>query len=210
MTSTSPPAGLRERKKAKTRAAIREQAMRLFEEQGYAATTIDQIAAAADVSPSTFFRYYPTKEDVVITDDYDPPMLAAIRAQPPEVHPIEALRRGIRAVMDAVSEQEWAQERRRQALLMSVPELKARALQQVTDTITLVADVVAERAGLPAGDFSARVLSGAVIGACLAALPTGRVAYDIDDFDRLDDALRLLEAGLPLSGSEEPAGSPRR
>ena len=70
MTS-SLPAGLRERKKAKTRAALREHAMRLFEEQGFAATTVEQIAEAAEVSPSTFFRYFATKEDAILVDDVD-------------------------------------------------------------------------------------------------------------------------------------------
>jgi AcrR family transcriptional regulator len=74
MTSST---GLRERKKAKTRAAIQRHAWRLFQEQGYAATTVDQIAEAAEVSQSTFFRYFPTKEDVVLTDDYDPVMIEA-------------------------------------------------------------------------------------------------------------------------------------
>jgi AcrR family transcriptional regulator len=61
-SSPAEPTGLRERKKARTRAAIQRHALRLFQEQGYSATTVDQIAAAAEISPSTFFRYFPTKE----------------------------------------------------------------------------------------------------------------------------------------------------
>jgi AcrR family transcriptional regulator len=53
--------GLRERKKAKTRATIRTEAFRLFRQQGFQATTVEQVAAAAEVSPATFFRYFPTK-----------------------------------------------------------------------------------------------------------------------------------------------------
>ena len=167
MTS-SPPAGLRERKKARTRAAIREHAMRLFEHQGYAATTVDQIAEAADVSQSTFFRYFPTKEDVVLSDDYDPIMVAALRAEPAELPPLEALRRSVRKLFGQFTDEQWAQERRRQQLIRTVPELRMRTQQQFADSITLLAEVVAERAGRPADDFSARVLAGAVIGAALA------------------------------------------
>src|SRR6266540_3984051 len=82
---------LRERKKARTRAAIREHAMRLFREQGFAETTVDQIAEAADVSPSTFFRYFPNKEAVILQDDYDPRIITAFRAQPPEISTIADL-----------------------------------------------------------------------------------------------------------------------
>src|SRR3954454_2338660 len=92
---TSP--GLRERKKQKTRWAIQEHALRLFGEQGYDATTVEQIAAAAEVSPSTFFRYFPTKEDVVLQDDYDPMLIAAVDAVPADVGPVAALRQAMRA-----------------------------------------------------------------------------------------------------------------
>src|SRR5580658_2288546 len=87
----SPP-GLRERKKARTRAAIRQHALRLILRQGYAATTVEQIAEAAEVSPATFFRYFPTKEDVVLQDDFDILAIAEMDAQPPELGPIEAFR----------------------------------------------------------------------------------------------------------------------
>ena len=61
-------AGLRERKKRATRIAIRDAAMALFEQHGFAQTTFDRIAEAADVSRATVFSYFPTKEDIVFGD----------------------------------------------------------------------------------------------------------------------------------------------
>jgi len=206
MTS-SLPTGLRERKKAKTRASIRDHAMRLFEEQGYAVTTIDQIAEAADVSQSTFFRYFPTKEDLILFDEYDPLMIAAMRELPSEVDPIEAIRRSIHDVFERATPQQWAQERLRQRIFNEVPELRARAMQQFSETISMLADVVAERAGLPAGNFSTRVLAGAVIGAALAAIPGGLTSGpELSDFKRMDEALTLLTLGLPVRPDGPPTG----
>jgi AcrR family transcriptional regulator len=201
---TALPSSLRERKKAKTRAAIREHAMRLFEEQGYPATTIDQIADAAEVSPSTFFRYFPAKEDVVLVDDVDAVLIDVIRAQPAGVPPVEAILLGLREVFATMSPQTWEFERRRQRLVLRVPELRARMLHQMTEAIDLIAGVIAERAGLPADDFSARVTAGAAIGAMLAVLPS-RPDIDSDgvtpaDHQRLEQALTLLQNGLPLGG----------
>src|SRR5215831_3477438 len=90
------PCGLRERKKARTRAAIREHALRLFREQGYQRTTVEQIAAAAEVSPSTFFRYFPTKEDLILQDDMDTRMVEAFERQPAGLGPIPAVRAALR------------------------------------------------------------------------------------------------------------------
>ena len=84
--------GLRERKKARTRASIREHALRLFREQGYGATRVEQIAEAAEVSPATFYRYFPTKEDVVLQDDMDVLTLEALGAQPAGLSPLAAVR----------------------------------------------------------------------------------------------------------------------
>src|SRR5438309_1930906 len=91
-----PRPGLRERKKARTRAEIQRHALRLFRRQGYEATTISQIAEAAEVSESTFFRYFPTKEDVVLWDEFDPVIVDAFRSQPVALGPIPALRAAFR------------------------------------------------------------------------------------------------------------------
>ena len=63
--------GLRDRKKIQTREAIRREAMRLIAVNGNANTTVEQIAEAAEVSPSTFFRYFPSKEMVLMANDLD-------------------------------------------------------------------------------------------------------------------------------------------
>ncbi|WP_127507376.1 TetR family transcriptional regulator [Actinoplanes solisilvae] len=207
--TTDASAGLRERKKAKTRAAIRDAAMRMFVEQGYAATTVEQIAEAAEVSPSTFFRYFPTKEDVVLTDDYDPLVVAAIRAQPPSTPVIEAVLLSMRQVFERLTEDEWASERRRQRLFREVPELQARQLQQTVAAIDLLAEVIAERLGVAAEDDEARSLAGALVGVALTFLKPGNTnGFQVEDFDRITRALISLRGHLePLTRlSGDPAG----
>ena len=85
--------GLRERKKLRTRATLIEAAAELCLRQGYDNTTVDQIAHAADVSPRTFSRYFPTKETVVaaIADDMDAYIAEALERQPTDVNEYEAL-----------------------------------------------------------------------------------------------------------------------
>src|SRR5919107_2998619 len=136
-------AGLRERKKARTRAEIQRQALRLFRERGYEATTVSRIAEAAEVSESTFFRYFPTKEDVVFWDELDPHILEAFRGQPRELGPVRALRESIRGVLDLASAAEKADLRERLELLLSVPPLRAMLLAGLRGPMRLLADAAA-------------------------------------------------------------------
>lgn len=196
--SPAPVLGLRERKKARTRAAIRDHAMRLFREQGYAETTVDQIADAAEVSPSTFFRYFPTKEDVVLGDEFGPLITEAFRAQPLDRTPIQAVRAALQQVFADMPADAKLRDQERHELIRNVPELRIAVLDEYTSAFRLLASLVAERLGHAETDLRVRVFSGALVGVALAALEDARTDDSADVSGLLDEALSLLEAGLPL------------
>ena len=166
--------GLRERKKIKTRASIRAHAMRLFQEQGYNETSVEQIAEAAEVSPSTFFRYFPTKEDVVLADDIDPVMLEALADQPADLPPMQAIREGMRRMFAALDPAAVNFERERTKLVMSVPELRSAALDELPRNIALMASVIAGRLGRSPDDFEVKVFCGAIPAPCTASWRNSR------------------------------------
>jgi len=195
---TELPTGLRERKKVKTRLAIREHAMALFKDQGYDKTTVEQIAAAAEVSPSTFFRYFPSKEEVVLQDDYDALLIAAFHAQEVGVPPLQALRNAISEVFLSMPEGQQAQEAERVRLMTEVPELRARMLAQVSEMIQMLAEAVAERVGRQSDDFEVRTFAGALVGVALGIAASSGDDPGNDYLRQFDRALALLEAGLPV------------
>jgi AcrR family transcriptional regulator len=193
----SPVPGLRERKKAKTRAAIQRHALRLFREQGYEATTVSQIAEAAEVSESTFFRYFPTKEEVVWWDYFDPLIFDALRTQPAGSHPVQALRATFRDVLSRLSAADRAELRERIELVLSVPPLRAALLDQIRGPMRLLAETVAERTGQRSDDLAARALAGAVIGVGLSAMFAAVDNPAADIVSLLDTMMAQLEAGFP-------------
>ncbi|QWU17985.1 TetR family transcriptional regulator [Paenibacillus sophorae] len=188
--------GLRERKKIKTRAAIQQNAIRLFREQGYQATTVEQIAEAAEISPSTFFRYFATKEAVVLEDDYDPFLIETYRKQPPELSPIQALRNAVREGYSLIPAEERSGIWERVSMAMSIPELRAAVIQQITRTGEMVADIIAERLGCSPGELKIRVLAGAFLGVVISTQMYYIEHPEREFIDILDEALALLEAGF--------------
>jgi MFS transporter, DHA2 family, multidrug resistance protein len=196
-TDPSKPS-LRERKKARTRATIQTHALRLFREQGYDATTIEQIIDAAEISETTFFRYFPTKEDVVLQDDYDPLIIDAYKSQPPGLAPIPALRAAFTAVFENMTASQKAEQRVRVALVLAVPRLRAAMLEQFSQLMQLLADAMAERAGLRSDDFKVRTVAGAVVGGTMAVLAAMNDDPDADLAGLTDMALAHLESGLTL------------
>ena len=201
-TEDPPRLGLRERKKARTHAAIQEHAMRLFRDQGYEATSVEQIAEAAEVSPSTVFRYFPTKPDLVIYDDLDERMIQAVRAQPPELNALQALRASFRSSFGGLTGETLAVQRERETLILHVPELRSAMLDELTRTVREIAWLVAERSGRPAQDPVVLALAGAVIGITIAAWFASDNDTDEGWSDRfvtqVDAGLAFLETGFNL------------
>lgn len=187
-----PATGLRDRKKNQTRDAIRREAMRLIETNGYASTSIEQIAAAAEVAPSTFFRYFPTKEQMLITNDLDKVMLDLLASQPADMQPFKAFRYSLETTWATATEDEWEFEAKRLQIVLSVPELKAAQLDEYHRTAGKLAQAEARRTGRDAGDLEVRVFVWAMTGALIAALegdPAGMM-------ERTHQTLDFMESGM--------------
>ena len=159
--------GLRERKKEQTRVAIQREALRLIAERGYEATTCEQVAAAAGVSAATLFRYFPTKEDIVLRDGYDPVIAAAVVARPGAEPPLVAVRRGFADALAEVYRGDVEPIRQRTALILSVPALRSRAREQNASLVDALRQALAERGG-----SAGNVLEIEVAAACCAAAVT--------------------------------------
>lgn len=169
--------------------------MRLFLKQGYTETTVEQIAAAAEVSQSTFFRYFATKEDTVLYDRFDPIAMESFLNQPTDMKPLEAIRTALSDVFTRLTAEETELEVGRMRLLSTEPELRGPALEQFTEGLTMLAGMVAERLGREPDDFAIRVWAGAVLGVAMAAFYGSEPPDFVDTMDR---AFALLDAGLPL------------
>lgn len=199
MDESEQPTGLRERKKARTRAAVQRHALRLFSEQGFDQTTVNQIADAAEISPSTFFRYFPTKEDVLLYDALDPIALPLLSEQPPELEPIAALRATLRTAFEQLPAERLEQERLRVSIASSAsPELRGRMYEQLGSTLRTLAEQLAKRGGKSPDEFAVRTLAGAMVGISLAAWTMVEEDPTQDLFELVDRGMAQLEAGLPL------------
>jgi AcrR family transcriptional regulator len=145
--------GRRERKKRETRMALADAALELFQRKGYEATTIDEIVAAVPVSQRTFFRYFATKEDLVIglLAEHDEVMLDALAARPPGERPLTALFEAVRTVLSGIAESEPADSARFRAvrqLIESNPSLVTAQMAMLSAAERDLAELIAR--GRPA------------------------------------------------------------
>jgi AcrR family transcriptional regulator len=206
---TSPSApdtrpGLRERKKIKTRLEIRQATFRLVAAQGWDATTIDQIAEEAEFSPSTVLRYFPVKEDIVLTDDYDPVMEHALRTRPAGEPLLESVRAVVTAALRSSLDTRPDEVLLRTRLMLEVPAVRARMVESVSATSRMLCRVIAERTGRDAGELEVRIFAASLLAAVLETTLYWAERGQRDDLVELIDRMLRTFQGPSLVSTKSP------
>jgi AcrR family transcriptional regulator len=206
----SPPPGLRERKKQRTRDLIAEVALRLFSERGFEHVTVAEVARAAEVSEQTIFNHYPTKEDLVYwrMEAFEQTLLAAIRDREPGESVLAAFGRfvgepqGLLAKGDVAARERLAAVNR---MIAESPALLAREQRIFAGYTDSLAALIADEEGAKPGDIKPWVAANALIGIqralvgyvrrrTIESVPHARIAREVRA--HAQQALGLLEEGL--------------
>lgn len=166
---TAPDPDWRQRKKTATRDRIRTCALGLFADQGYDATTVEQIAAAAGVSHMTVFRYFPTKEDIALSDSYDPLLIERLQQTPATMPLTERIRTALIGGLRPVYETDRNALLSQNQLIISTPALRERLWADQLATQQLILGALHG----PNPDFPAKV----TVAACLAAVTTAVITW---------------------------------
>jgi AcrR family transcriptional regulator len=202
---TDVPAGLRERKKQRRRATIAAAALELFDRQGFAATTIPQIAEAADVAPRTVSSYFPAKEDLLFPDAADERerLERRLRERAPGERAAEALRAWIVDELPAWRAQE-AQALARRRVIAADPALQAVEQELISSMERVFAAAIADDLGLAGESLEARMAAAATLAVFDVLGADHKEAHECApetmDWDamllQLDRALAFVDAGI--------------
>lgn len=205
-TTAAVDAGLRARKKEATRRALVDAALRLFAERGFEQTTVDDIAAAVDVAPRTFHRYFPRKEDVLFVDAHRRIDLlrVALPARPSGEPLLTSLREAILFALDDLADNH-DREALRTRVLADNPVVKAANLRYLDEWSAVIAEHVAARDECPPDDPWPALVARCVVGA-VAVARNHWIDNGGDLPVQISDAFAMLGRLGELAG---PAGSER-
>lgn len=195
MPGVGPVLGLRDRKKQQTRERLEAAAVRLFAAEGYDQVTVDGIAAEAGVSARTFFRYFGSKEDVLLGDDAErlDRLERELTSRPPDEDPLTAVRLAVLSIANDYTGS-TSQLVARTQLAASAPSVRGRWLGLQENWETTIARVVAARLGVdPATDLRPRLIGAAAVAALRVAIDTWLADGGEASLPSLaDTALRLV------------------
>ena len=198
---------LRERKKARTRDAIIDAALELFEQKGYDATTVEDIAAAAEVSPRTFFRYFESKLDLIMArSDTKHTLLGPLLLErPAEESLVTAMREVLRSELDAQLQDPRV--KREFQVMLTTPSLRYLAREHFYEEEAEMVGAIAARLDVPSDTLVAHVVTGMITSAIWATV--NRWLADGGELDRLDtmmdETFTLLADGIDraVTGARE-------
>lgn len=206
--------GLRELKKQRTRATLVDVAARLCAQQGYERTTVDQIAAASDVSPRTFSRYFPNKEAVIValmeeTSEY---VAEALARQPRDITEHEALVRAHTEVFRAaekgqVGEMSFDRIHGFLSIVNSTPMLSLSSFTFQPGSANAVGEAIAHRMGLPVTDPAVRIVydTWAVLMATALGIPGSDASDPRAVSDRIEETFALFaRLWQPWAHADQP------
>lgn len=192
----------RARRRARLSGEIEGAALQLFAARGFHSVTVDEIAAAADISTRTFFRYFATKEEVVLGDIVDriDEVVRTLGSRPVEERTIDALRHALAEVADVRAFSDIDVDRWRAAVMLAEPAIAERGLQLLMARHDHMTAIVAGRMGVdPASDLRPGVVTAAMVGALCAGWNAGVATGCVDQLPRLTaEALDLLAPALVL------------
>jgi mycofactocin system transcriptional regulator len=158
------------RRRITSREELEQTAFALFAAQGFEATTVDEIAAAAGIGRRTFFRYFPSKNDIpwgAFEDELDR-MRVRLKACPPEVPLMDVIRIAL-IDFNRVAPAQVPLHRRRMELILRVPALFAHSTLRFTAWREVVAEFVADRTGRRPEELAPQAIAHAVLGVSVAA-----------------------------------------
>jgi TetR/AcrR family transcriptional regulator, regulator of mycofactocin system len=196
-TPAASRAGHPGRRRATSRAELEQVAFALFAAHGFDATTVDEIAAAAGIGRRTFFRYFPSKNDIpwgAFEDELDR-MRVRLKASPPEVPLMDAIRVAL-IDFNRVAPAQVPLHRRRMDLILRVPALLAHSTLRFAAWRAVVAEFTAERTGRRPDDLAPQAIAHAVLGVAVAAYEHWLDQESADLGALLDDAMRQLSAAF--------------
>jgi AcrR family transcriptional regulator len=189
--------GLRERSKTRRREAIQRTAYALFAERGYAATTIADIAEAAEVAPRTVTLYFPSKQDLALStwQDFADRLAAALREREPAESALDALERWLRAEREQRTGLDDLSDR----MLDLNPDLKAICQARLAEVIAEGARMIADEQGRSPGDLGPRIVAAAV------AAVLSQIGHQPAESD-IETAMAFLRAGAATLQPPAPDG----
>ena len=150
--------------------AIQDEAVQLFTQRGFAAVTVEEVADRAAVSPSTIYRYFGTKEGIVLWDELDGPIGEAIARHLGQLSPFEALERGFVEAFRGLTKEELAAFRARADLIDATPEVLSLQAMELGEQRGELVRALAHAYRRPAKDLKLDLIVRIAITALVAGI----------------------------------------